>query len=91
MAYLFRAATDGLGHPRNVAALKSAQSQYEQPPAYAGDDDTVTLDTATDAVCEVIGRACRATDKAAVVDLLKSAASMLDQLAEEVESGEVAL
>ncbi len=89
MAYIFQTRTDGLGHPRNVAVLKSAQNQYEQPPAYAGDDDTPTLDTATDAVCEVIGRACRATDKAARVDLLKEAASMLDQLAEEVESGEV--
>lgn len=89
MAYIFQTRTDGLGHPRNVAALKSAQSQYESPPPYAGDDDTPTLDTATDAVCEVIGRACRATDKAAVIDLLKEAVSMLDQLAEDVESNEV--
>ena len=70
--------------------MHAAQDRWETPP-YAGDDDTLTMDDATDAVIEVIGRACRAYDKAAAIDLLQVAAKMLDELSEQIESGEVVL
>lgn len=87
MAYIFKTRTDGLGH----ATLHGAQERFESAPAYAGDEDTLSLDVATDVVIETIGRACRTFDKAAVLDLLRDAAAMLETLAEQVESGEVSL
>ena len=89
MAYIFKTRTDGLGHARDV--MRAGQERFETAPPYAGDDDSLTMDVATDAVIEVIGRACRAYDKAAAIDLLQVAAKMLDELAEQIESGEVAL
>lgn len=88
MAYIFQTRTDGLGHPVCFDRDYGPYTGHAMDPR-TPEDDTPTLDTATDAVCEVIGRACRATDKAARIDLLKEAASMLDRLAGEVESGEV--
>lgn len=74
---------------RNAAALQSGQDRWESPPE--PDEDTVTLDAATDAVIEQIGRACRTFDKAAAIDLLKSAEAMLSDLCDQIKSGEVAL
>lgn len=91
MGDMFHAFTDGLGHARNAQAMRDGQERFETAPTYAGDDDTISLDTATDAVIQQIGRACRTFDKATAIDLLKSAASMLDQVCEDIESGEVVL
>ncbi len=76
---------------QNRAALASGQERFETAPAYAGDDDSIDIHTATDAVTEVLGRACRTFDKQAARDLLREAAGMLETLADEVESGEVTL
>ncbi len=75
----------------NRAALASGQERFETAPAYDGDDDSLDIHTATDAVTEVIGRACRTFDKQAARDLLREAAAMLETLADEVERGEVTL
>lgn len=90
MAYLFRTRTDGLGHPVCFDRDYGPYTGHAMDPR-TPEDDTPTLDTAASAVCEVIGRACRTFDKAAAVDLLKSAATMLDELCEQIESGEVEL
>ena len=91
MGDMFHTFTDGLGHPRNAQALRDGQERFETAPDFAGDDDTVTLDTATDAVIEQIGRACRTFDKATAVDLLKSAEAMLADLCEQIKRNEVVL
>lgn len=89
MGHMLQDFTDGLGHARNAQALRNGQERFETAPAY--DDDTITLDTATDAVIEQIGRACRTFDKAAAVDLLKSAEAMLADLREQIKRDEVVL
>ena len=86
MAYLFQTRTDGLGHARNAAALAAGRARFETAPDYPGDDDEPSLDVQTDAVIEVIGRACRTFDKTACRDLLREAAAMLETLADEVEA-----
>ena len=87
MAYIFRTTTNGLGR----ASLEGCQDRWEEPPPYPGDEDGLDLDTATNVVIEVIGRACRTFDKAAARDLLREAAAMLETLADQVENGEVTL
>lgn len=76
---------------REAAAMRNGQERRETAPPYAGDDDTPSLDVQTDAVIEVIGRACRAIGKDACRDLLREAAAMLETLADEVNAGEVVL
>lgn len=90
MAALFSTATDGLGH---AVSFDRDYGTYNADPRdpRTPEDDRISLDTATDAVIDVIGRACRTFDKQAAADLLRDAVQMLDALADEVESGEVSL
>ena len=67
--------------PLPTANLRGMQDRWESPPEV---EDTPTLDEQTDCAIEVIGRACRATSKAAAADLLRNAAAMLTAIADEV-------
>ena len=86
MGHMLHNFTDGLGHARSAQAMAAGRAAFETAPAYAGDDDEPSLDVQTDAVIEVIGRACRTLDKTACRDLLREAAAMLETLADEVEA-----
>ncbi len=63
-------------------ALQRAYDNRAEPEP----DDALTLDEQADCAIEVIGRACRANDKRAAADLLRSAAAMLLAIADEVEA-----
>lgn len=66
-------------------AFDALQRAYDNR-APAEPDDALTMDEQTDIAIEIIGRACRATDKAAAADLLRTAAAMLVAIADEVEA-----
>lgn len=69
--------------PLATANLRGMQDRWEAP---AEPDDALTMDEQTDIAIEIIGRACRATDKAAAADLLREAAKLLGEIADEVEA-----
>lgn len=67
----------------SFAALQSAYDNRAEPEI---DEDAPDIDTACDDAIALIGRATRAliTDKAAAADLLREAAALLGDIADEV-------
>jgi hypothetical protein len=70
------------------SALQSAQVAYDNRAEPEIDEDAADVDAACDDAIALIGRATRAliTDKAAAADLLREAAKLLGDIAEEVEA-----
>lgn len=66
--------------------LDALQRAYDDRAEPEYDDDAVAVDAACDDAIALIGRATRAliTDKAAAVDLLREAAALLRDIADEV-------
>lgn len=69
-----------------TATLDALQRAYDDRAEPDPDDDTPDIDAACDDVIALIGRATRAmvTDKAAAADLLREAAALLGDIADEV-------
>jgi len=69
-----------------TTTMDALQRAYDDRADPWSDDDTPDIDAACDDAIAIIGRACRAmvTDKAAAVDLLREAAQMLNDIADEV-------
>jgi len=69
-----------------TTTIDALQRAYDDRAEPEYDDDAVDVDAACDDAIAIIGRACRAmvTDKAAAVDLLREAAQMLNDIADEV-------
>lgn len=67
---------------------RSMPCRSDADPGANDDNAEARMDADTDAVIDVIGRACRAVmrDPGAARDLLREAASMLNEIAEEVEA-----
>lgn len=72
--------------PLSTANLRGAQDRWESPPDT--DEDAPDIDTACDDAIALIGRATRAllTNKAAAADLLREAAALLGDIADEVQA-----
>ena len=70
--------------PLAAANLRGMQDRWEAPAEI--DDEAPDLDRDTDVAIELIGRACRANNAAATADLLREAAKLLNEIADEVES-----
>ena len=69
-----------------TATLAALQRAYDDRAEPQVDDDTPDIDAACDDAIALIGRATRAlvTNKAAAVDLLREAATLLGDIADEV-------
>lgn len=69
-----------------TATLDALQRAYDDRAEPDPDDDTPDIDAACDDAIALIGRATRAlaTDKAAAADLLREAAALLGDIADEV-------
>lgn len=69
-----------------TATLDALQRAYDDRAEPDLDDDTPDIDAACDDAISLIGRATRAlaTDKAAAADLLREAAALLRDIADEV-------
>ena len=70
--------------PLATANLRGMQDRWEAPAEI--DDEAPDLDRDTDVAIELIGRACRANNAAATADLLREAAKLLNEIADEVEA-----
>ena len=70
--------------PLAAANLRGMQDRWEAPAEI--DDEAPDLDRDTDVAIELIGRACRANNAAATADLLREAAKLLNEIADEVEA-----
>lgn len=72
--------------PLATANLRGMQDRWEAPPEV--EDDERDPEAGADVAIELIGRACRALprDKAAAADLLREAAKLLNEIADEVEA-----
>lgn len=69
-----------------TATLDALQRAYDDRAEPDPDDDTPDIDAACDDAIALIGRATRAlaTDKVAAADLLREAAALLGDIADEV-------
>lgn len=72
---------------RNAAAMATGRARFEEAPEIA-DADERDPEQGADVAIEIIGRACRALprDRAAAADLLRDAAKLLREIADEVEA-----
>ena len=72
---------------RNAAAMATGRARFENAPEIP-DADERDPEQGADVAIELIGRACRALprDRAAAADLLRSAAALLCEIADEVQS-----
>jgi len=67
-------------------AFDALQRAYDNRAEPEIDDEAPDLDRDTDVAIELIGRACRANNAAATADLLREAAKLLNEIADEVEA-----
>lgn len=72
---------------RNAAAMATGRARFEEPPEI-DDADERDPEQGADVAIEIIGRACRALprDRDAAADLLRSAAALLNEIADEVQA-----
>lgn len=72
---------------RTAAAMATGSARFEEPPEI-DDADERDPEQGADVAIEIIGRACRALprDRDAAADLLRGAAALLNEIADEVQA-----
>ena len=70
--------------PLAAANLRGMHDRWEAPPEV--EDDERDPEAGADVAIELIGRACRANNAAATADLLREAAKLLNEIADEVDA-----